>query len=881
MSRTKRRLVGGGVSLVLALCVTSAFAALSAAGATSQTSLPTTSTQWDPQNTNVPYLAWAGEQVRLEKCVAVPAFDNLAVIPDLSSVNATLTVEDWSGDPNFKPTIVDGANGTGSGTVGVFWSKSKHALCASGDLMSLYPGMAKVELDLIDANNILQFFGQGPGHPVMSHQFLAGWMILDPALTEMSSSNFASTAQSNAAAAMGDPTGDGQFVAGGKPGYMDVTVKGTIPMMGAWGQFLGTSQVTLPDDWAFLANKLAATDLGLSAGNPASYWDIMNDPANVLSHVPQSPTPCSPVPSQFASVPSGPAGTDTVDNCAADVLTGSGPPADSAFSTQFGIISHGSFGPFDPVNGAETLLPNGVLDWADAPMPAARIDVTITPNGGGSTDTTGVGYLDSVSKDQTYSRDFLGTDWNTTPGDLYAPYYDQYIPATSRPGDASSGIDGAAANNFNGFLVNGRYDNWDIAATWSTALGGASSCLRSAANPMIDSPLANPGDYYQLPSGPQSVSVYTDNHGEAQVKYVPGMGFYFNSLITSGAAITNANGGCDLQSLYNVPGGLGSATITATAKYPYKPVLLPDAASSSIVKQVASLWSKTIASFPKGAGTNNANARIVTTHAQGIDGSPFAGEIVCFSGDQNSQGIGIFQGKVGGTSYSGVQPVMFYPYAPPGSTCVTADANGNAAVEVLNSNATKVDVVAEFMNEGLFRDIVVDFGSGTGPTGGGGGGGTVTTTTTVPGPTTTVPGPTTTVIQKTEPGSTTTVISGTTTTGSSSTTAAASTGSAGTTTASTPAKASPKAFKPLLRVVRLVTLKRGHHYVLIGVTSTKATAKVRLAITQKITKRVKQGNRMVNKTTLKHLNKTYTIRTNRNVQLKMGDSVTKVTARLI
>ena len=55
--------------------------------------------------------------------------------------------------------------------------------------------------------------------------------------------------------------------------------------------------------------------------------------------------------------------------------------------------------------------------------------------------------------------------------------------------------------------------------------------------------------------------------------------------------------------------------------------------SAPVTKSVTSLWSKTLAYFPKGPGAANAVARIVVAHAQNIDGSPFAGEVVCFAAD--------------------------------------------------------------------------------------------------------------------------------------------------------------------------------------------------------------------------------------------------------
>ena len=60
------------------------------------------------------------------------------------------------------------------------------------------------------------------------------------------------------------------------------------------------------------------------------------------------------------------------------------------------------------------------------------------------------------------------------------------------------------------------------------------------------------------------MAVYTDQNGEAQVRYVPGEGYWFDNL----GAVKNADGGCDLQGITS----LGTASITATAKYPYKAV---------------------------------------------------------------------------------------------------------------------------------------------------------------------------------------------------------------------------------------------------------------------------------------------------------------------
>lgn len=833
MSRIHRILAVVGLALVatvaaLLLPGLMGVGPAAAQGGTAQSSLPTTSTTWDPQTTNVPYLAWSGEEVRLEKCFADPYLQS---DPTMSDVKVSYIIEDWSGNPGQLPQLEPN-------TAKVFWSRSLDEPCVSEDIVSLYPGFARVEVDVTDPNDVLGFPNSGTSLPVIKHQFLVGWMTLDtPSLTQLSASSFASTAQSEAASEMGDPSGNGQFNAGTMPGYLSVQVTGSIPLTGSWATLVGQSSVTLPQDWSLLASTLATDDVTTdSQSMAADKWDTSNDPVGVLGHVAQTPS-CASVPSQFASAPAAPSGTDSVDDC-----TGGG--ADGPFSTQFGLLSSNtSIGPFDPVRAADTLLPNGVLDWADAPMPAARVDVTIAANSGGATDTSGVGYLAAADKAKTYSRDFLGYTSDPLPDNEYAPFYDQYIPATAASSDASSGVDGGVANNFNGFLVNGVYHNWDFAATLATASGGATNCLQEAYNPQTTT---NTNSYYQQPSGPQSVAVYTDNHGEAQVQYVPGDGYYFNSLIANGSAITNVNGGCDLQSLYQIPSGLGTATITATARYPFKPTDFSDMTSAPISVGVASLWSKSLTVYPKGTGAANNNARIVTAHAQNIDGTPFGHELVIFYADSNAEGMSVFNGTVGGVSYAGVtNAAPLNGWAGQGAVAEFTDSNGNAAVEVLDSNGTTVNVIANFANEGILRDIAASFANGG--------------TSTTPTSTTTTPTSTT-----------------TTTTTTSSTTTAVSSTSTGTSTSSPSITPAATGLKSHLTLVRLVTPAHGKHHVLLKALSQSSTVKVRLSLIERLQRTGKHGTRTVRRTVIR----TMTVRTNKTISITVPNSVFKVSAKL-
>ncbi len=794
-----RRGMGGvRACLPLALGVVAAIATVPATTSVASAQVA----RWDPQTTNIPYLGWVGDEIRLNKCFVSDATSDTS----LSGVSASFLVEDWSGaqtEPQVEPN-----------TVNVYFSSTLGEVCAEGDVVSLFPGMSRIELDVADPGNVLGLSTDGGSpDPVLKHQFLAGWMTLNtPALTELAASDFTSSAQAEAALELGDPSGNGQFSAGAGSGYLDVKVTGSMPMDGPWAALVGESTVTLPNDWALLANALATDSNPLDA-DPAMTWDTSGDDTGLEGHVTPTP-PCSPEPLEFVSLPTVPLGEDNVDDC-------NGGGADGPFSRVFGDLSGAgtSVGPFDPLDPGDTLLPDGALNALDAPMPPARIDVNIAPNSGAATDISGVGYLAPADKAKTYSRDFLGSETDSLPDDEYAPFYDEYIPATSRPGDASSGVDGGIANNFNGFLVDGRYHFWDFAATLGSNVATATNCLRFSAadDPQPDSPLTNPSDYYQTPSGADSVVVYTDQHGEAQVQWYPGEGFYFNSLTAGGAVTTNADGGCDLQGLYQLPGALGSATITATAMYPFKAVDYPPVTSAPVTKSVTSLWSKTLAYFPKGTGPANANSRIVVAHAQDIDGTDFAGEVVCFSAD--AEGVTWFDGTVGAISLAGTSPAPD-PQGPSlGRTCVTTNDAGNAAVEVLESDPVTVDVIADFTNEGILRDLDVPYAAGS-PQGGG---------TPPPAPSTVStqsPTPASNPVSpSTDPTTATTPATTAATTGTSSPSAVVLETAAGVSSISKIAT-----IHSAVKLVRLLTPLHGKRYVLIRVVSSARTVTVHLLL---------------------------------------------------
>ena len=72
------------------------------------------------------------------------------------------------------------------------------------------------------------------------------------------------------------------------------------------------------------------------------------------------------------------------------------------------------------------------------------------------------------------------------------------------------------------------------------------------------------------------------------------------------------------------------------------------AADPAVNFTVHNLFKKTLTVFSKGVDKNNivsnSVARIVLTHAQDIDGSPLAYELVCWMADNNAAGFRVYAG---------------------------------------------------------------------------------------------------------------------------------------------------------------------------------------------------------------------------------------------
>ena len=204
------------ISLTLAAliaAITAMSVGVGSAAATTKSYLP------DPQTTNVPYVAWAGEQVKVVKCLDRRTRTRRSASDSAASSSAgTTRVEDWSGvdENNAGPKFLNAPGGD------VVAQNIDGRVCFAIHVTSQKPGLAVIKLSVRD-----DFLGLFPGaDPWLKHQFLVIFLQSQaPAIVEVPTP--------------GDPTGNGVFnpIPGSDglnhflPGLVKVNVKGTFPMM--------------------------------------------------------------------------------------------------------------------------------------------------------------------------------------------------------------------------------------------------------------------------------------------------------------------------------------------------------------------------------------------------------------------------------------------------------------------------------------------------------------------------------------------------------------------------------------------------------------------------------------------------------------------------
>jgi len=663
----------------------------------------------EPQATNVPYVAWVGEHVRLVICepelteIADKAGVNIHSDEDLYGFfNANFAVEDWSGY-QFQPPTPDGDAASEIGQYfdpgpAAFFLSSEGRVCVGTDYKSLNPGLTRIRLVVK---------GDSDDEIVYSHQFLVIWLTANkPVLneagtsasgTEVFQNQLDGSGQGNLAHFLGDPEGNGAFIPSpfsgeeSDKGLIQIKVTGSFPVVKETplSNILTKSggSYTLPEDWATLAETLASSSEETEPpGTNPGLWDIH----------------------------------DTASNGTSSNTSSSSALFDTFYRGAFSNFTSGetaTVGPYDPQSANETLLSDGTLNADDAPMPAMRIDVSLAPHTEG---LNGVGEISGASKAQIYSHDFTGNP--EEEGNLYAPYYGAYIPATDRGLPQSSGVTGPSpGGDFPGFLNNHSepYTFWTSVKNADYRGGSHSTgCLRREG--------AEPSEYETPSETPQMETFYTDERGEVYVTYTPGDGFYLENLpefegkegeSEEGKIIKNQDGGCDLKGLFGKE--IGNSAISARAVYPYEPVDYPAQASeNTLTKTVTSAWEKEWFQFSKGPGSNENTVKIIVAKAQDIDGKPFVNETVCFvtpNGGTVSQFPGTnvkdpdeLLGKGTGTDPV-VGPSTVVSVGGTNEICEKTNDNGFASIEVKNSTLKKVDLNVEYVEEAIFRDHEVNF----------------------------------------------------------------------------------------------------------------------------------------------------------------------------
>ncbi len=648
----------------------------------------------NPQTTNIPWLAWAGETVKVSRCfglgnseVKADSFQNSDYNKG-SSIWGEFDKADWSGATDQPPFFQTGTGDETSRQVQPTWN-ANGGICFSTNVTSEKAGLEKIKFSIsVDLDKWLHFL-LGP-QLVFQQDLYVIWMWdTSPTLTEEDTTG---------AYAVGDPGGNGSFspiaddngVKHLYPGLVKVLVKGSFPLGNDYATYDrtgpgdpavvdGNGNIVLPDSWAWLAEHFAE-DYSLASTYPGATpyrWDIHDDQTNVEGHVASSgcASPLGPI--------------EAVDTCWGTT----GDPDLGPFSSIFGGVGP-AYGPFDPIRSWQTLLSDGNLNADDAPMPALRVDVSLTNAGADHS----AGYLSKADKSLIFNRNdpaYGGNGDNLSdPHMMYAPFYKAYIPAVVPILDANtdSGVAGQIGGNYGNWLTSGAYgvstsedeaftyDYWDTFTLDSA--GGYNGC-KDVSGHWISQP-----DTTEEPGSGTSVAVYTDEHGEAYVQFNPANPDGEGIVLTP-----DSNGRCDVYT-----GSLvGTATIQAESVYPAQQPSDPSNSgqpklSSVITKTVNFTPSKVLTCMPK--ATNEAFCVETVTD---FEGNPLPGAWVEFNA-QSATGsepkIGADSAVVGDYDTTGQYVVSGGPVNG-GFVVLKTGANGEAGIYVHSSTNACVDVTVE------------------------------------------------------------------------------------------------------------------------------------------------------------------------------------------
>ncbi len=277
--------------------------------------LPSHGDNPDPQTTNIPYLGWLGNQIKVAKCLT---WKDEVSPSDVGAAQASLgvsisfpgrfTIEDWSGvNEQYAGPVWHNGDGAGDRSTTVPVEITDRGICWTAHVSSNKPGLAVIKLavsvevlasikfrfdNLIASEGGLSLDNIALYREVLlKHQHLAIWLQSQaPVINEVSDKEPGGNLEDGTP--VGDPAGDGVFQPPfdlslyddndieGVFGVVKAVVKGTFPMGNDFAGMFPGNIVTLPDQWADLAKKLAVDDTNALGGSPGSAymrWDIHDD----------------------------------------------------------------------------------------------------------------------------------------------------------------------------------------------------------------------------------------------------------------------------------------------------------------------------------------------------------------------------------------------------------------------------------------------------------------------------------------------------------------------------------------------------------------------------------------------------------------------------
>ena len=330
--------------------------------------------------------------------------------------------------------------------------------------------------------------------------------------------------------------------------------------------------------------------------------------------------------------------------------------ADSSDWDVHGGTGSTAVGPYDPWR-PETLLLDGLLSAADAPMPPARVDLLVSDGGFGSFATT------------------------AKASDGSSPFGSAFLAASDSASAQASGVDGSGQFLADGRNADNSYAFWQFANTVGPA-ESFNDCKDAAGRPYPR------GGFTQ-------VAVYSDEHGGAGVAFDP-----------TGVTLTpDSNGRCDPSSISATPHVVATGSVTAEVSYPYGSTA-PPLVSNALTFVRQSLEGSDLACLPKGLNEWFCVVRLQDESGAGLQGQV---EFSAQAAAGPSPTITADAARLGGYDTTGQRTLS----TGGGFVSLVAGPNGQAGIAVHSTTMQLLDVDVEELGTrnggaGIFRSALID-----------------------------------------------------------------------------------------------------------------------------------------------------------------------------